>query len=49
MTSLQNRVWKREQVVEALKDPQVWALCFMQILNTTPTGGYGAFGNIIIR
>lgn len=47
-TGVQNKTWKREQVVEALKDPQVWALCLMQVLNTTPTGGYGTFGNIII-
>ncbi|KAL8292326.1 hypothetical protein RQP46_001792 [Phenoliferia psychrophenolica] len=48
-TGVQNKTWKREQVLEALKDPQVWALCLMQILNTVPTGGFGAFGNIIIN
>lgn len=34
MTGVQNKVWKRDQVTEALKDPQVWALCLMQARNS---------------
>lgn len=48
-TGIQNKLFKREQAIEALTDIQVWFYVLMQILNTLPTSGIGAFGNLIIR
>lgn len=48
-TGLQNRKWKREQVVEAIKDPQTYCFFFIQFLTALPTSGLGAFANIIIN
>ncbi|KAG8691523.1 hypothetical protein FRC11_002113 [Ceratobasidium sp. 423] len=48
-TGLQNKVFKREQATEAFTDIQVWFYVLMQILNTLPTSGIGAFGNLIIK
>lgn len=47
-TGLQNRRFRREQMVEALKDPQSWCYCLIAICTTLPTSGLGAFANIII-
>lgn len=35
-------------VVEALRDPIVWAVTLISFTNALPTGGLGAFSNIII-
>ncbi|KAJ1301039.1 hypothetical protein OPQ81_003460 [Rhizoctonia solani] len=48
-TGLQNKVFKKEQAIEAFTDIQVWFYVLMQILNTLPTSGIGAFGNLIIK
>ncbi|KAG8739476.1 hypothetical protein FRC12_016290, partial [Ceratobasidium sp. 428] len=48
-TGIQNKSFKREQALEAFKDIQVWFYVLMQILNTLPTSGIGAFGNLIIK
>ncbi|ELU38658.1 2-ketogluconate transporter, putative [Rhizoctonia solani AG-1 IA] len=48
-TGLQNKIFKREQAIEAFTDIQVWFYVLMQILNTLPTSGIGAFGNLIIK
>lgn len=48
-TGIQNKTFRREQVVEALTDPQTWCLSLVQFLTTLPTSGLGAFANIIIR
>ncbi|KAL8404736.1 hypothetical protein RB594_009560 [Gaeumannomyces avenae] len=48
-TGLQNRVFRREQLFEALKDPQVWGFALIQLFTTLPSGGLGAFSNIIIK
>lgn len=37
------------QVYEALRDPQVWCYCAIQVFTTLPTSGLGAFANIIIN
>lgn len=37
-----------QHVREAATDPQVWALVLIQLANTIPTGGLGAYSNIII-
>ncbi|KAK4050907.1 hypothetical protein OIO90_004883 [Microbotryomycetes sp. JL221] len=48
-SGVQSKVFRKDHIIEALTDPQVWTLCLLQILNTVPTGGYGAFGNLIIK
>ena len=47
-TGLQNKTFRKEQAIEALKDPQIWCYCLIQICTTLPTSGLGAFYNIII-
>ena len=37
------------QAIEALTDPTVWAITIISFTNGFPTGGIGAFGNIIIN
>jgi hypothetical protein len=48
-TGMQNRVFRREQVVEALTDPQTWCYCGIAICTTLPTSGLGAFFNLVIK
>ncbi|KAF6807902.1 allantoate permease [Colletotrichum plurivorum] len=48
-TGLQNRKYRKEQVWEAFKDPQVYGFALIQLLTTLPSGGLGAFANIIIK
>ena len=48
-TGLQNKKFRKEQAIEALKDPQIWCYCLIQICTTLPTSGLGAFYNIIIK
>jgi hypothetical protein len=48
-TGLQNKKFRKEQALEALKDPQIWCYCMIQICTTLPTSGLGAFYNIVIR
>jgi uncharacterized membrane protein len=47
-TGLQNKQFKREQMIEAFKDPQTWCYCGIAVFTTLPTSGLGAFANIII-
>ncbi|CZR65675.1 related to allantoate permease [Phialocephala subalpina] len=47
-TGVQNKTFKREQMIEAFKDPQTWCYCGIAITTTLPTSGLGAFANIII-
>ena len=47
-TGLQNRKFRREHIIEAFKDPQMYGYCLIQICTTLPTSGLGAFANIII-
>lgn len=47
-TGLQNKKWKKEHLMEALKDPQTYCYFFIQFLTSLPTSGLGAFANIII-
>ncbi|CAJ2504579.1 Uu.00g119730.m01.CDS01 [Anthostomella pinea] len=47
-TGLQNRVFKKSQVYDALADPQTWCYAAIQFTTTLPTSGLGAFANIII-
>lgn len=48
-TGIQNRKFKREQLIEGLKDPQTWGYGLIALCTTLPTSGLGAFANIIIR
>ncbi|EHL02653.1 putative Uncharacterized transporter [Glarea lozoyensis 74030] len=48
-TGVQNRQFRRYQVVEAFKDPQMYCYCLIAICTTLPTSGLGAFANIIIK
>lgn len=48
-TGIQNRVFKKEQVYDALTDPQTWCYAGIQLTTTLPTSGLGAFANIIIN
>ncbi|KAI3321580.1 MFS general substrate transporter [Xylariaceae sp. AK1471] len=47
-TGLQNRTFKKEQVYDALTDPQTWCYAAIQLTTTLPTSGLGGFANIII-
>lgn len=47
-TGVQNRKFKKAQVYEALKDPQVWGYALVQLCTTLPTSGLGSFQGIII-
>lgn len=48
-TSLQNKRFRKEQVIEAFTDPQTWGYCMISICTTLPTSGLGAFKAIIIK
>lgn len=48
-TGVQNRVFKKSQVIEALLDPQIWGYAIIALCTTLPTSGLGSFGNIIIK
>ncbi|EMF08909.1 2-ketogluconate transporter [Sphaerulina musiva SO2202] len=48
-TGLQNKVFRKEHLWEALTDVQCWCYCLIQVCTTLPTGGLGAFANIIIK
>lgn len=48
-TGIQNREFKMYQAVEAFADPTVWAIVLISFTNALPTGGLGAFSNIIIN
>ncbi|KAK4952412.1 hypothetical protein LTR10_009218 [Elasticomyces elasticus] len=48
-TGIQNKTFRKEQLVEALMDPQIWCYCLIQLTTTLPTSGLGAFYAIIIK
>lgn len=48
-TGVQNRKFKKEQVWEALTDPQCWGYASVQLCTTLPTSGLGSFQGIIIK
>ncbi|KAF5388085.1 hypothetical protein D9615_000249 [Tricholomella constricta] len=48
-TGIQNREFKMYQAIEALVDPTVWAIVLISFTNALPTGGLGAFSNIILN
>ncbi|THV08714.1 MFS general substrate transporter [Dendrothele bispora CBS 962.96] len=48
-TGIQNKEFKWKQVQEAIRDPTVWAVTLISFTNGLPTGGLGAFSNIILN
>ena len=48
-TGIQNKKFRRYQVIEAFRDPQTWCYCGIQVFTTLPTSGLGTFANIIIK
>ncbi|KAM0426475.1 hypothetical protein ACHAPT_008166 [Fusarium lateritium] len=48
-TGIQNKTFKKEQAIEALKDPQTWCYAGIQFCTTFPTSGLGAFANVVIK
>ncbi len=48
-TGIQNRTFKKEQVYEALKDPQTWGYAAIQLCTTLPTSGLGSYQGLIIK
>ncbi|KAF7331961.1 hypothetical protein MKEN_00076400 [Mycena kentingensis (nom. inval.)] len=47
-TGIQNRTFKISQAVEAAKDATVWLVTLISFTNALPTGGLGAFSNLIL-
>lgn len=48
-TGIKNNTFKKEQVYEALMDPQVWLLVLIEFVGCLPAGGIQNFGNLIIK
>ncbi|KAN0110890.1 major facilitator superfamily transporter [Hyaloscypha variabilis] len=48
-TGVQNRKFRKDQVWDAACDPQVYAFALIQLFLTLPSGGLGAYANIIIK
>ncbi|KAL4938380.1 hypothetical protein BDV06DRAFT_226061 [Aspergillus oleicola] len=48
-TGIQNKKFKRYQLLEALTDPIAWLYVFLQLSSTLIIGGLGVFSNIIIK
>lgn len=47
--SFKTTEWKRNQVLEAFRDPKTWLLCVYQICTCIPNGGYTSFNGIIVQ
>lgn len=48
-TGMENKTWKREQVVEALLDPKTWLMFLFNIFVSIPNGGLTNFQALIIK
>lgn len=48
-TGMENKTWKREQVVEALCDPKTWLMFLFNIFVSIPNGGLTNFQALIIK
>ncbi|RDW72337.1 putative MFS transporter [Aspergillus mulundensis] len=48
-TGIQNKTFKKYQMLEALMDPIVWLYVLLQLSSTLIIGGLGVFSNIIIK
>ncbi|KAB5518163.1 major facilitator superfamily domain-containing protein [Coniochaeta sp. 2T2.1] len=47
-TGIQNKTYKRYQMLEAITDPVVWCYVMLQLTSTLIIGGLGVFSNLII-
>lgn len=47
-TGIQNRTYKRYQMIETISDPVIWCYVMLQITSTLIIGGLGVFSNLII-
>nr|XP_036588874.1 2-ketogluconate transporter [Colletotrichum truncatum]KAF6800516.1 2-ketogluconate transporter [Colletotrichum truncatum] len=47
-TGIQNKTYKRYQMIEAITDPVVWCYIMLQVTSTLIIGGLGVFSNLII-
>lgn len=48
-TGIASRVWKWNQVLEAILDPKIWLIFLFNIAINIPNGGLITFGSIIIK
>lgn len=48
-TGIQNRQYKKYQVIEAFKDPFVWCCVLLITVANLVIGGLGVFSNLVIR
>lgn len=48
-TGIQNKTYKKYQIIEALADPVIWCYVLLQITSTLIIGGLGVFSNLIIK
>ncbi|KAF8608268.1 MFS general substrate transporter [Ceratobasidium sp. AG-I] len=48
-TGIQNKEFKRYQAIEALTDIKTWCFYIISFTNALPTGGLGAFSNLILK
>lgn len=48
-TGIQNKVYKKYQIVEALTDPFVWCCVLLITVANLVIGGLGVFSNLIIQ
>jgi hypothetical protein len=48
-TGIQNKKYKKHQLVEALTDPLVWCCVMLILVANLVIGGLGVFSNLIIR
>jgi hypothetical protein len=47
-TGIQNKTYKKYQILESISDPIVWCYVLLQITSTLVIGGLGVFSNLII-
>lgn len=47
-TGIQNKTYKKYQIIEALTDPIIWCYVMLQITSTLVIGGLGVFSGLII-
>ena len=47
-TGLDNKTYKKYQMLEAVSDPVIWCYVLLQITSTLVIGGLGVFSNLII-
>ncbi|OBT95747.1 hypothetical protein VE01_06411 [Pseudogymnoascus verrucosus] len=47
--SFKTTEWKKDQFLEALRDPKTWLLFFYTICSNIPNGGFTSFSGIIVK